>query len=216
MSLNLRKFDPRKMRSDSIVLLIGKRNVGKSFCLKHIMSFHQTIRNGIVVSPTEKTDHFYASWVPKNMLFNEYNEDMIAKFVESQKNIVIKGNSVGHAFLILDNCSHEVDWGKSESMKTIFLNGRQLRVMMLITMPYSLELLPQLSASVDYVFIFKESNVRNKQRLYQHYAGMFPSFQVFSQIMDECTDNFECIVIDNTVPSNKIEDTVYRFKACET
>jgi hypothetical protein len=31
--------------------------------------------------------------------------------------------------------------------------------------------------------------------------------------MDQCTENFECLVIDNTTKSNKIEDMVFWYKA---
>jgi hypothetical protein len=41
---------------------------------------------------------------------------------------------------------------------------------------------------------------------------MFPTFEVFSQVMDQCTENFECLVIDNTSNSNKLEDCVFWYK----
>jgi hypothetical protein len=31
--------------------------------------------------------------------------------------------------------------------------------------------------------------------------------------MDQCTENFECLVIDNTAQSNRIEDMVFWYKA---
>ncbi len=42
---------------------------------------------------------------------------------------------------------------------------------------------------------------------------MFPTFEIFAQVMDQCTENFECLVIDNTTKSNKIEDMVFWYKA---
>ena len=44
---------------------------------------------------------------------------------------------------------------------------------------------------------------------------MFPTFDIFCQVMDQCTENYECLVIDNTSKSNKIEDQVYWYKASE-
>ena len=44
---------------------------------------------------------------------------------------------------------------------------------------------------------------------------MFPTFDAFCQVLDNCTENFECLVIDNTVRSNKIEDMVFWYKAQE-
>ena len=42
---------------------------------------------------------------------------------------------------------------------------------------------------------------------------MFPSFEVFCQVMDQCTENFECLVVHNNAKSNKLEDQVYWYKA---
>ena len=42
---------------------------------------------------------------------------------------------------------------------------------------------------------------------------MFPTFEAFSQVMDQCTENFECLVINNNVKSNKLQDQVFWYKA---
>ena len=44
---------------------------------------------------------------------------------------------------------------------------------------------------------------------------MFPSFEMFCQVMDQCTENFECLVINNNAQSNKLEDQVFWYKAPE-
>jgi len=36
---------------------------------------------------------------------------------------------------------------------------------------------------------------------------------MFNQVMTSCTENFECLVLDNTSRSNKIEDCVFWYKA---
>ena len=42
---------------------------------------------------------------------------------------------------------------------------------------------------------------------------MFPTFDVFNQVMNQCTENYECLVIDNKTQSNNINDNVYWYKA---
>ena len=42
---------------------------------------------------------------------------------------------------------------------------------------------------------------------------MFPTFDAFSQVMDQCTQNYECLVVNNNTQSNKLEDMVYWYKA---
>jgi len=63
------------------------------------------------------------------------------------------------------------------------------------------------------VFILRENIVQNRKRIYDCYAGMFPSFDAFTQTLDQTTENFECMVIDNTAKSNRLEDTVFWYKA---
>ena len=42
---------------------------------------------------------------------------------------------------------------------------------------------------------------------------MFPSFEMFCQVMDQCTENYECLVINNNAKSNKLCDQVFWYKA---
>ena len=42
---------------------------------------------------------------------------------------------------------------------------------------------------------------------------MFPTFEMFCTVMDKCTQNYECIVIDNSTRSNNIEEQVFWYKA---
>ena len=73
-------------------------------------------------------------------------------------------------------------------------------------MQYPLGIPPTLRTNIDYVFILREPYIANRKRIYENYAGMFPTFESFCQIMDQCTENFECLVIDNNVKSNKLRD----------
>jgi hypothetical protein len=66
---------------------------------------------------------------------------------------------------------------------------------------------------VDFVFILKEPFLNNRKRIYENYASAFPSFEFFCQIMDQCTQNYECIVIDNTALSSKLDECVFWYKA---
>ena len=42
---------------------------------------------------------------------------------------------------------------------------------------------------------------------------MFPTFESFCQVMDQCTENFECLVINNNAKSNKLHDQIFWYKA---
>jgi hypothetical protein len=42
---------------------------------------------------------------------------------------------------------------------------------------------------------------------------MFPTFESFNTVMDQTTENFECLVINNNAKSNKITDQIFWYKA---
>ena len=42
---------------------------------------------------------------------------------------------------------------------------------------------------------------------------MFTTFESFCQVMDQCTENYECLVIANNAKSNKLEDQIFWYKA---
>jgi hypothetical protein len=63
------------------------------------------------------------------------------------------------------------------------------------------------------VFILREPYIANRKRIWENYAGMFPTFESFSQVMDQCTENFECLVINNNAKSNKLQDQIFWYKS---
>ena len=93
------------------------------------------------------------------------------------------------------------------------MNGRHWKILYIVALQYVMGIPPQLRTNIDFIFILRENIVANRKRLYDQFAGMFPDFDSFCQIMDQCTENYECIVIDNNAKSNKIEDQVFWYKA---
>lgn len=225
MKLELKKFDVRNIKDDSVVLFIGKRNTGKSFLLRDVMYHHRDMPIGTVISPTESANRFFENFVPGMLIHEEFEPSILQRFVDRQKKItdqyVNEKKKFGRsdldprAFMILDDCLYDKTWQNDKNIRYLFMNGRHVKTFLLITMQYPLGVPPHLRANVDYVFILRENQVKQKERIFQQYAGMFHNYDVFSQVMDSCTENYECLVIDNKIQSNKLEDQVYWYKASE-
>ena len=225
MKLELKKFDITKIRNDNVVVLIGKRGTGKSFLVKDLLYYHTDIPVGTIISGTESANRFYGDFVPNIFIHEEVTPELIQNVVTRQKLIMRKKNkeesSYGtsridpKAFIILDDCLYDSSWAKDKNIRSIFMNGRHIKLFFIITMQYPLGIPPNLRTNIDYVFILRENIVGNRKRIYENYAGMFPTFEVFQQVMDQCTENYECLVIDNTSSSNKLEDCVYWYKGSE-
>ena len=229
MNLELKKFDMKNIRFDSneangpVIVFIGRRDTGKSFLVRDLLYYHQDVPIGTVISGTESGNGFYAKHVPKLFIHEEYNTAIIENVLKRQK-IVLKqikketeayGNSNidGRAFVILDDCLWDNGWARDKMMRLLFMNGRHWKIMTTITMQYPLGVPPNLRTNIDYTFILREPYITNRKRIYENYAGMFPTFESFCQVMDQCTENYECLVIANNARSNKLEDQIFWYKA---
>ncbi len=218
MEIQLRKFDMSEIKDDKVVVLIGKRDTGKSFLCKDILFHHRDIPVGQVISGTEGANQFYSKMVPKLFIHGEFNTQIVQNILKRQKMLISKinqgqGNIDPRSFLILDDCLYDNSWAKDKFMRSVFMNGRHYKLLFMLTMQFALGIPPNLRTNIDYVFILRENYVSNRKRLYEHYAGMFPSFEMFCQIMDQCTENYECLVINNNAKSNKLTDQVFWYKA---
>tara|TARA_B110000467_G_C18214175_1_gene419248 strand:+ start:111 stop:950 length:840 start_codon:yes stop_codon:yes gene_type:complete len=229
MSLDLKKFDMKNIsfRPDEnkgpVVVLIGRRDTGKSFLVRDLLYYHQDIPIGTVISGTEAGNGFFAAHVPKLFIHDEYNTAIIENILKRQKTVMkqikkemeaYKRTSIDpRAFVILDDCLYDNKWTKDKMMRLLFMNGRHWKVMLIITMQYPLGIPPNLRTNIDYVFILREPYIANRKRIWENYAGMFPTFESFCQVMDQCTENFECLVINNNSKSNKLQDQIFWYKA---
>jgi hypothetical protein len=193
-------------------VFIAKRGSGKSTCVKDIMCHKKYLPVGIVCSGTEDGNGFYKNFIPDSLIYNEFRLDAIESVVNSQRLLVNQGKK-SPAFIILDDCMYDKKFLRETVIRQIFYNGRHWNMFFLLTMQYVMDLTPDLRSNIDYVFVFRENILQNREKIYKQFFGIFPTFDMFNQVMNKCTENYECLVLDNTSKSNKIEDCVFWYKA---
>jgi len=218
VNLQLKKFDMSSIPDDNVVVIIGKRNTGKSFLTKDFLFHHRDIPTGVVISGTEEENQFYSKIIPPIFIHEEFHTSIIKNFIKRQKKMVKlskENNNIDpRAFLIFDDLMDDAQtWIKDKGVKKIVIAGRHIKTSYIVLLQYALGIPPNLRSNIDYVFILRENYISNRKRIYEHYAGMFPTFEMFCSVMDQCTENYECLVIHNGSKSNKIEDQVFWYKA---
>jgi len=229
MNLELKKFDMKQItfkpdqNQGPVIVFIGRRDTGKSFLVRDLLYHHQDIPIGTVISGTEAGNGFYGSMVPKLFIHDEYNTAIIENILKRQKIVMkqVKREKAAYGrssidprtFVILDDCLYDNSWAREKLMRLLFMNGRHWKIMLIITMQYPLGVPPNLRTNIDYTFILREPYLTNRKRIYENYAGMFPTFESFCQVMDQCTENYECLVISNNAKSNKLDDQIFWYKA---
>ena len=87
MSLQLKRFNMNMIKDDSTVVLIGKRNTGKSYLTKDMLYYKQDLPAGTVISPTENANKFYGNIIPPIFIHDEYEPKITNEFIKRQKTL---------------------------------------------------------------------------------------------------------------------------------
>ena len=170
--IRLRRFDMKSLKAGSVVVLIGKRETGKSFLVRDILYHHKDIPIGTIISGTEGANSFYSHMVPSIYIYGEYEPQIIDNVIKRQqlvrkemhKEVSMKGhtNIDPRAFLILDDCLYDTTRTKDKNVRTLFMNGRHYSETFIITMQYCMGIPPSLRTNVDFVFILRENLINNR------------------------------------------------------
>lgn len=224
-TLQIKKFDMKKIAPDATIAVIAKRGSGKSWVIRDILYQHRDMPGAILINPTNRLNHFYDKFLPPLYIYDEFNVDIIPKIFKRQEYILKKNEDRvkrgkklldPRLALIMDDCmGDKANWVKEKSVSELFMNGRHYKLFYLISLQYSMGLGPDLRSNFDYVFLLSDNINTNKKRLYDHYAGVFNSFNEFRDVFEQVTQDFGCMVIDNKSKSSKIQDTIFWYKAVD-
>jgi hypothetical protein len=221
--LPIKKFNIDEMVDHCTIAMIAKRATGKSFLTREIMFKKRKIASAIAISRTEKLNSFYGEFIPDSYIYSEYEPAILTRIYERQskmnddnKRRIKEGKKPkdDSLMLIMDDCmSSKGTWLKDPNILELFFNGRHHHVSFILTMQYSVGIPPEMRSNFDYIFLLAEDTINNRKRLYEHYAGMFPTFDIFQQVFSDLTENYGMMVINNRVHSKNITDKVFWYRA---
>jgi len=218
--IRIKEFDmnsipPHDVKDNSGVkiVVIGKPGSGKSTILQDIMAYKAHITPVIqIFSGTEDSNHFFSEKCPPVCVYNKFDEKAIEGFVKRQK-IAKKYLENPWAMQIIDDCTDDPKSLAKPLIQAYYKNGRHWKMIHVLSLQYCLDIKPSIRSNIDYTFILRETNLKNRLRLHENYAGCIDNFQDFCDIMDQITEDYTALVINNRVQSNKVEDCVFYYKA---
>lgn len=212
--ITIKKFDITKIQKDSIIITIGKRRTGKSFLIKDILYHNRDIPVGMVISHTDHLSHFYDKFIPSMFIHKNFSSSILKNLFKRQEKAIKDKWEDPHVFLLLDDClADSQHWSKDEGIKEIFFNGRWYKILFILSMQAPMGIPPALRTNIDYTFILKNNNAADREKIYKHYAGVFGSKDIFNKVLDDCTEDYNCLVIDNTTHSNRLDEQIFFYKA---
>ena len=223
-NFNFKKFDLADIADHAAICMVSKRHSGKSFLVREILAYKKNI-NTIVIAPTDKMSGFYDEFVPSSFIHYEYSGELLSKIFQRQMAIIEKSKDRvkrgkkpldTRLFLIMDDClASKSSWMKEQNILELLQNGRHYHITFILTMQYSLGIQPELRSNFDYVFLLGEDFISNQKRLFEHYAGMFPSFDIFKRVFIKITENYGAMVINNRRKSANITQKVFWYRAAD-
>jgi hypothetical protein len=220
--LPIRQFNFSQFVISPAIVMIAKRGSGKSWVTRALLEYFKDIPMGCVIAPTDRNNCFYGNFFPETYIHYHYKTEIIERILARQEKIKEKatdklklGITVDtRTYIVMDDClASKGCWIRDQPLQEILFNGRHSEIMYILTMQFPLGITPELRGNFDYIFLLAEDFISNLKRIYDHYAGMFPTFESFRQVFGQLTDDFGAMVIVNRGVRKTFLEKVYWYKA---
>jgi len=216
-------FNLDTLCSNPQICLIGKRGTGKTRTITNIIDSSEnkeSFTNMLIICPVDKYNSYYVNKYPQAKVLHQYNNTAITEYLMTASS-KLSNNQHFKGCVVLDDClSSRGDWAKDKAIMKLFYNHKSYDTTFLVAMQFSLGFGLDLRINFDYIFLYAEDFYSNQKRLYDHYGGIFPSFDIFRKNLLDLTTEFRTMVICNRNPPVKnmelqftIENKVFYHKA---
>ena len=205
------------------IVMIAPSGSGKSWIVRNILYEMKDIPCGTVIAPTDKMNKFFDDFLPSAFIHHDYKQDIIPHILGRQKKILEKNEERNkknkepidpRTFLVMDDCMATKHlWLKDPNILEIMNQGRHFKLTFILTMQYCLGIQPELRTQFNFIFLLGEDNAASRRKLWEHWAGVFPKFDLFEQVFLQVTSNFGCMVINNRIRTTDLTKKVFWFKA---
>ena len=180
-----------EIKSSSTVVIVGKRNEGKSFLAKYLLC--KMIRQEIVdvvyiFSTTETLSHSF-DCIPKECVRDNFDIGFIEKILEAQEKKIRKSKigkddpKIAKILFIFDDLLGSVRQGSKEQqlLNKLFATSRHLKVGLMVLSQTTRGLFsPALRQNTDYLF-FRKVNENQLPSLFEamYFSGTYKEFVQF-------------------------------------
>jgi hypothetical protein len=188
------------------ISIIGKPGCGKSVLIKAIIPV------GTAISESESTNYFYSKFMPSLFINDKFSLSLITD-VKTRQVYAKKYLTNSWSILVLDDCMADTKLFNDKIIVDLLKNSRHWNLFTIFANQYVLDFKPSIRQCIDGVFILREPLISTRKKIYDNFASIIPSFQLFNKLMDELTQDFTCIYINNQSSSNNWQDCVFYYKA---
>lgn len=143
----------------------GKRREGKSFLMRNILYHMRAHFPRVYCFTNTRYNGFWQNHIPDKYIFDGYQPGVIQKIIDT--NAAWRGAQIKHptnerlqdmnisCLLILDDVINQ-DLFHSEQLRTLFYNGRHIKICLMIALQYAKGVPPGFRENFDTVFLFQQ------------------------------------------------------------
>lgn len=197
--------------SNPKILIIGKRQCGKSLLCNTLMNHFDNSNKKIVVYGINYFDFENYTNPECQLIILEHNT-----FEKILLEHLLKRNEspTYNTVLCLDDCIHNNRLFEDHALVEMLYNGRHLGITIIITSQSASFVSSKFVSEFDYIFAFHDDNSCEKEKLYIRYFNKLKPFALFNSVFDDVTKNdYTALVVDRKTLLTEIVDNFFYFKA---
>ena len=214
--VNIKKMNMSLIRPDYTIVCYGKRRTGKTNFVRYFMKCFRCFFPEVYVFTKTKVDKEYYRFVPDKFIFNGYKDKVIQHILDRQEDRQRKLRKRGvndeniNVLIILDDCIDDNVLKYSETIKTIFFNGRHLYMSIVINSQDHKAIGPGLRSNTDMVATFPVRSQRDKEAVRENYADFVKNDNEFETVAQAIRETpYTIMFIDQSRPYMDPEECVY-------
>jgi len=189
--------------------------------MRDIIYHMRWVPSAVVFSPTEVANGDWGGHFPSSFIYPGYEPEACRRLIVHQRKEARRAKKdpsykIKPTMVVLEDCMFDKrKFVTDPSARGLMMNGRQWGILLLMSVQYVMDITRDMRTQFDYIFIFKDNDIGNRERLWKNWGGVVPTLEAFSSIMQQCTRDHGCLVIDQTSLSDRIEDCLFWYRAEE-
>jgi hypothetical protein len=208
-SLEISDFDLSEMVQNSVSIFIGRRGVGKTTMIKHICQYDQSIGRTII-SPRAIDEY---GDQPNQQIFTRYDDNVVDNIYAEQIRKIMRmrenkkvstkyglplNEQIKHIVVFDDCLQNGGTYFNNKNFANMIGMSTHLHLQVMWSMCTPFDISPHYITCFDYVFLFRDNDESKIRMIYNHYGGVFGTFDLFREAFNEVTrDEYSCMIICN-------------------
>ena len=197
------------------IAVLGKTGSGKSvvtWALCHALS--PVIDMCVVMCPTAEENNYHLI-TPRNLIFEDFDEEYVLNLIAYQKKCMRKYGQEGtkKILIILDDLAFDSKMFSCKAFKRLFFNGRWAQITVIITSQFALSMPPPIRSQLQLVLTACEFSDNNLEKLHDNFFSVV-KYNDFKRIMLEITQKRTMLVVRQTyTETNSVDNMFFWYKA---